>query len=144
VRTSVGALLLPLALGCADAAARDGRHFWLAVAGDSLYRISIDTSRITKPTYRTYLIWYRTDHAMTHLYKGQPFNREVVGSLLRCGDLAYKVVSVDMSMGSDEPISQQRADANDVALQPWRHAERGTIEWSAARRSCDLARERGL
>jgi hypothetical protein len=144
VRTSVGALLLACTLGCADAAARDGRHLWLPVAGDSLYRISIDTSRITRPTYRTYLIWYRTDHAMTHLYKGQPFNREVVGSLLRCGDLAYKVVSVDMSMGSASPISQQRADANDVALQPWRHAERGTIEWSAARRSCDLARQHGL
>ena len=142
--TRLAALILPFALGCADAAARDGRHFWMPVAGDSLYRISIDTSRITKPTYRTYLIWYRTDHAMTHLYKGQPFNREIVGSLLRCGDLAYKVVSVDMSMGSESPISQQRADANDVALQPWRHTERGTIEWSAARRSCDFAREHGL
>lgn len=116
----------------------------MAVAGDSLYRISIDTSRITKPTYQTYLIWYRTDHAMTHLHKGEPFNREIVGSLLRCRDLAYKVVSVDMSMGSASPISQQRADAHDIALQPWRHAERGTIEWSAARRSCDLARARGL
>ena len=137
-------MALLLALGCSDAAARDGRHFWMAVTGDSLYRISIDTSRITRPTYRTYLIWYRTDHAMTHLYKGQPFNREIVGSLLRCGDLAYKVVSVDMSMGSESPISQQRADASDAALQPWRHAERGTIEWSAARRSCDFAREHGL
>jgi hypothetical protein len=144
VRTRPGASLLLLTLACADATARDGRHLWMAVAGDSLYRISIDTSRITKPTYRTYLIWYRTDHAMTHLYKGQPFNREIVGSLLRCGDLAYKVVSVDMSMGSDSPISQQRADPNDIALQPWRHAERGTIEWSAARQSCDLARARGL
>jgi hypothetical protein len=134
---------LLLALGCSDAAARGG-HFWMAVTGDSLYRISIDTSRITRPTYQTYLIWYRTDHAMTHLYKGQPFNREIVGSLLRCGDLAYKVVSVDMSMGSQSPISQQRADASDAALQPWRQPKRGTIEWSAARRSCDFARAHGL
>jgi hypothetical protein len=144
VRIKLAALIPCLALGCADLAARDGGHFWMAVAGDSLYRISIDTSRITKPTYQTYLIWYRTDHAMTHLHKGEPFNREIVGSLLRCGDLAYKVVSVDMSMGSESPISEQRADAHDIALQPWRHAERGTIEWSAARRSCDLARARGL
>ena len=129
------------AAGCTDAAARGRGHRWLPVAHDASYDIYMDTSRITTYHYHTYIVWYRTDHAVTHLYKGEPFNREIVQSILRCGDLAFKVASVDMSLGASRPISQQRADLDELGQQPWRHVERGTIEAVAARMSCDFARQ---
>lgn len=117
---------------------RDSR--WVPVAHDSLYDIALDTARVTSSYYHTYIVRYRTDHAVSHMYKGQEFNREIVVSYLRCGDLAFKVAAVDMSMRGHSTVIHQRSDGADLTQQPWRHVAPGTIEAIAARRTCDFTR----
>lgn len=127
------------AFGCRGAlTGRDAR--WVRIAHDSLYDISLDTTRLTSPYYHVYIVRYRTDHAVSHMFKGEEFNRELVVSYLRCGDLAFKVTAVDMSMRGHGTVVQQRSEGADLAQQPWRHVEPGTIEATAARRTCDFAR----
>jgi hypothetical protein len=118
---------------------RESGH-WLRVVNDSNYDVSIDTTRIRRRGAYTYDVWYRTDHAVTHLYKGKPFNREVVESVLECGTLLFKIASVDMSLGTGSPVSQQRTGAGELGQQPWRHVEPETIEAVAAQATCDFVR----
>jgi hypothetical protein len=111
------------------------------VARDSTYAIAIDTTRIERRMGgQWWLVWYRTDHAQTRHHKGEPFDREVVQSYLRCADLSFKIVSVDMSLGANRPIAEQRLTPDEIAIQPWRQVERGTIEEAAGRAACDFAR----
>jgi hypothetical protein len=125
---------------CTNASASNGSNGWLRVASDSSYDISIDTTRIARRYGHVYVVWYKTDHAVTHLYERKQFNREVVQGLLHCGNLSFKVASVDMSLGGGHPISQQRASPGALHQQPWRQVERGTIEEVAALATCDFAR----
>lgn len=113
---------------------------WLRIASDSNYDISIDTTRVARRFGYAYGVWYRTDHAVTHLYKGQPFNREIVESILDCGNLSFRVASVDMFLGTGAPVAQQRTGPGELGQQPWRHVEPETIEAVAARATCDLVR----
>jgi hypothetical protein len=130
--------LLLAALGCSGPFRSDSR--WLRIAHDTLYDIALDTTRVTSSSYHTYIVRYRTDHAVPHMYKGEEFNREIVVSYLRCGDLAFKVAAVDMSMRGHGTVIQQRSEGSDLVQQPWRHVQPGTIEATAARRTCDFAR----
>lgn len=126
-------------LGCAGPfTGSDAR--WIRIAHNPLYDISLDTTRLTSSYYHTYIVRYRTDHAIPHMYEGHEFNREIVVSHLRCGDFAYKVEAVDMSMRGHGIVVQQRSEGSDLSLQPWRHVEPGTIEATAAQRTCDFAR----
>jgi len=127
-------------VACRDALARDGSHRWLRVARDSGYDIAIDTGHITRRFWQEYVVWYRTDHAVTHAYKGQPFNREIVQAILDCRTLSYKIARVDMSLRGGRLVARQRADDGDLGNQPWRHVELGTVEAAAARATCDAAR----
>jgi hypothetical protein len=122
---------------CLNASASDRGYRWQVVARDSSYQIAIDTMQIDRRNYTLYTVWYRTDHAQTRLHNGKPFNRELVQSLLRCDNLSFKVLSVDMSMGGKLPVARQRTNA---AEQPWRSVERGTIEEAAARAACDIGK----
>lgn len=125
------------ALGCGGLPT-GGDSRWTRIAHDSLYDIALDTTRLRSVYYHVYIVRYRTDHAIPHMYKGEKFNREVVVSYLRCGDLAFKVAAVDMSMRGHGTVVQQRSEGGDLAQQPWRHVEPGTIEATAARRTCDF------
>jgi hypothetical protein len=128
--------LLTLTAACGDFSTQG----WVPIAHDSMYQIAIDTSRLETPSNHAFVIaWFRTDHARTHLYKGQPFNREIVESYLRCGDLSFKVVRVDMSLRGRPATVQQRSGPTDLDEQSWRHVARGTIEALAAQRTCDIA-----
>lgn len=123
---------------CLNASASDRGQRWQIVARDSSYQIAIDTTRIgRRGNTASYTVWYRTDHAQTRLHNGERFNRELVESLLRCDNLTFKVLSVDMSMAGDLPIARQRSGVGD---QPWRSVERGTIEEAAARAACDIGK----
>jgi len=133
-----------VAAACTSASARDGSRRWLRVAHDSSYDIAIDTTRIASRYGHEYVVWYRTDHAVTHLYKGKPFNREIVQSVLQCGNLSFRVASVDMYLGGSRPIAQQRTSPGELGGQPWRHVERGTIEEVAAQATCSFARQNEL
>ena len=136
MRPRLLALLLG-SLGC-NGGLTGGEARWSRIAHDSLYDIALDTTAVTSPHYHVYLVRYRTDHAIPHMYKNEEFNREVVVSYLRCGDLAFKVAAVDMSMRGHGSVVQQRSEGTDLAQQPWRHVEPGTIEATAARRTCDF------
>jgi len=114
---------------------------WMQVARDSSYDIAIDTSRI-KRRGGAWEIWYRTDHATTHLYKDKVFNREVVQSLLDCGSLSFRIARVDMSLRPRGVVAQQRAGPGELGQQPWRAVERGTIEATAAQAACDFVDQR--
>jgi hypothetical protein len=142
----VGAMAIAGAMGsigCRDASA-DEHARWVRVARDDAYDIYIDTAHIRRrlegvrrgPIYPSFEVWYRTDHRAPRLYKGKNFNREVVRSIVQCDSLFYKVMSVDMSMGDERPISQQRLTADEVAYQVWRRIERGTSEEMAAQAAC--------
>jgi hypothetical protein len=128
--------------GCSNAAANESK-VWVRAAQDTNYAISIDTSRIETPEHRQWVVvWYRTDHAQPRLHKGQPFDRELVKTLLRCNDLSFKIQRVDMSSRAGHVIAGQRASTDEIAKQPWRNVERGTIEETVARQACELARLR--
>jgi len=45
-----------------------------------------------------------------------------------------------MSLGANRPIAEQRLTPDEIAIQPWRQVERGTIEEAAGRAACDFAR----
>jgi len=128
------------ALACRDALGRDGSNRWLRVVHDSGYDIALDTTRITPRYGQEYVVWYRTDHAVTHAYEGKPFNREVVQAILHCRDLSYRIARVDMSLRGGRFVARQRADDGELGRQPWRHVDPGTIEAAAARATCDAAR----
>jgi hypothetical protein len=116
---------------------------WLRVAHDSSYDIAIDTTRITKHYGSDVTVWYRTNHSVTHLYRGKAFDREVVQSLLHCGGtMRFKVVSVDMSLGNGALIAQQRTEDGELGRQLWREVEEGTIEAIAAHAACALGQTR--
>ena len=136
----VFAALCAAVAACGKVSARDSST-WVRVADDNNYSISIDTSRIETPGHRQWVVaWYRTDHAQARLHKGKPFNRETVKALLRCDDFSFKIERVDMSLRKDGIVARQRASADEIAKQPWRNVERGTIEESVARQACDMAR----
>lgn len=127
-------------VGCTSGPAKDRSDHWLRVASDSSYDIAIDTTRITNHYGRDYVVWYWTEHAVSHLYKGQPFNREIVQGMLQCHNLSFKIVSVDMSLGGGRLISHQNTTNGELGQQPWRHVEDGTIEAVVAKATCDLVR----
>ncbi|HEY9225214.1 MAG TPA: hypothetical protein VIP11_01120 [Gemmatimonadaceae bacterium] len=133
-----GAVTYFAARGIATWATSSNR--WMRIARDSSYDIAIDTTRMSKRYGQWDVVLYRTDHARTQLYKGKPFDREVVESVIRCDSLWFKIASIDLSLGSHRPISRQRADDRDLFDQPWRRVERGTIEERVARAACDLTR----
>jgi hypothetical protein len=131
-----------LGFGCTNAGANGEPERWLRIVQDANYTIAIDTSRVSRQADRSWQVWYRTDHAVPRLHKGKAFNREVVQSRVDCDSLTFKVVSVDMSMGSEPPISIQRMDRKEMDDQPWRHVERGTAEEIAAGAACHFAAKR--
>lgn len=139
MRSNALVLLLAVPLGCGGPAA-GGNAGWTPIAHNALYAIALDATRLTSLYNHIYIVRYRTDHAVPHMYKDTEFNREIVVSYLRCGDLAFKVAAVDMSMRGHGTAVQQRSDESDLAQQEWRHVEPGTIEATAARRTCDFAR----
>ncbi len=110
---------------------------WVQVARDSSYDIAMDTSRI-KRRDGAWEIWYRTDHATTHLYRDKTFNREVVQSLLRCGNLSFRIARVDMSLRPRGVVAQQLAGPGELGQQPWRPVDRETIEGTVAKAACDF------
>ena len=128
---------------CSVASANDGpAGAWMRVARDSNYDIAIDTSRFERRSFREYLVWFRTQHGSVLAYKGKRFNREVVQAIVRCDNLTYKIVSVDMSLNGGRIISRQRADVDDIRAQPWRQVDDGTIEATVAHATCQLVRDR--
>jgi len=114
---------------------------WVQVARDSSYAIAMDTSRIERRG-GAWEIWYRTDHATTHMYRDKTFNREVVQSLLRCGNLSFRSARVDMSLRPRGVVAQQLAGPGELGQQPWRPVERGTIEGTVAKAACDFVDRR--
>jgi len=140
-RSGTPAVIVLMALGaaCADLSASAGARAWVDVARDSSYAIAIDTAHITRRFGRAYVIWYRTDHAVTRIYKGQAFDREVVESTLDCYNLSFKISSVGMSRRG-RLVAVQRTESGELADQPWRKVDRGTIEERVARAACDVAR----
>lgn len=143
VVTSMALACAIVLVGCRDASADEHRQ-WLRVARDDAYDIFLDTAHIRQrlegvrrgPKFKSYEVWYRTDHQAPRLYKAKNFNREIVRSIVQCDSLFYKVISVDMSMGDGTPISKQRLTADEVAFQVWRRIERGTSEEIAAQAAC--------
>src|SRR5689334_20594841 len=112
-----------------------GPSNWVTVVRDANYTIAIDSSLIQHEywwyagtRFDIYRVWYRTDHAKPRLHDDKSFNREVVHSLVRCDSLWYKVMSVDMSMGNEPPVVQQRTSDRDLGEQPWQVVLRGTSE----------------
>jgi hypothetical protein len=119
---------------------RDNLGAWVRVASDSTYAIAVDTTRITRQNGgRLYVVWSRTDHAVTRFDHGRRFNREVVQSLLQCQGFAFRVASVDMSLDG-RLVARQRTSAGELGRQAWRRVEAGTTEAIAAQATCDLAR----
>lgn len=138
MRTRVWLLIAAFPLNSCGWGAKPPPREWVEVARDTNYRILVDSSRLVwQPAAAAYIVWYRTDHAAPRLKDGQPFNREVVGSLLSCERGRYKVTSVDLSLNGARPISRQRTEFRD---QEWRHVVEGTIEEAAARNACVIAR----
>jgi hypothetical protein len=129
-----------LVAACTDAPAAEGTH-WVRVAQDPNYTIWIDTTRVTASWANAWDVWYRTDHAQARNHKGQPFNHEVVNSYLRCADLAFRVVSVDMYASDWKLVATQRDDSREVEQQPWRPVLRGSSEEVAARAACHYGRQ---
>ncbi len=114
----------------------------MRVVRDANYTVAIDTGRVSRHWDRSWQVWYRTDHTVPRLHKGQAFNREIVQSRVQCESLTFKVVSVDMSMGDRPPISVQRTDNRELEEQPWRGVADGTVEEIAARAACHFAAAR--
>jgi hypothetical protein len=139
------------AVGCTSASADTEAARWLRIVRDANYDVAIDTSRVRGRIdgsngrwYPSNEVWYRTDHHIPRLHNDKPFNREVVQSIVQCDSLWFKVISVDMSMGNERPISQQRTAPNELPDQPWRRVVRGTAEEIAAKAACHFAAKRQL
>jgi hypothetical protein len=75
------------------------------------------------------------------MYKGKEFDREVVESTLDCDNLSFKIATDYMSRRG-HLVALQRTEDGALAQQPWHRVERGTIEETAARAACDVARRK--
>ena len=115
---------------------------WMLIARDSSYSISLDTTRIGRAFDRGYDVWFRTDHSALRFYKEKAFNREIVHTILACHDLAFRVVSTEMSVGSSRPVARQSNTAGEVAHEAWHPVTAGSTEADAARATCIVADSR--
>lgn len=137
-----------LVMGCdlsiaSEGAITAGTRGWARVYSDTNYVVSIDTAHLDQRVFGINIVWYRTQHRRDREYRGRPWNREIIQSVLLCDSLEYKVRSVDLSLGSRAPISRQRATLRELGAQPWRRIVPGTPDEVTARAACDMLRRRG-
>lgn len=122
----------------------EGARRWLIAARTADYRVFIDTAHLgrRRRLEDAYTVWFRTEHRVPHLRHGKRWNREVTQSLISCSTQRFKVVSADLSLGDDPPISRQRAAPGEVFEQPWREVERGSPDEAPMRAACSLLEAR--
>ena len=137
-----------LVMGCDISIANEdaitaGTRGWARVYADTNYDVSIDTAHLDQRVFGVNIVWYRTQHRRDREYRGKPWNREVIQSVLLCDSLEYKVRSVDLSLGSRPPISRQRATLRELGSQPWRRVVPGTPDEVTALAACNMLRRRG-
>lgn len=137
-----------LVMGCdlsiaSEGAITAGTRGWARVYSDTNYVVSIDTAHLDQRVFGVSIVWYRTQHRRDREYRGRPWNREIIQSVLLCDSLEYKVRSVDLSLGSRAPISRQRASLRELGAQPWRRVVPGTPDEVTALAACNMLRRRG-
>ena len=120
----------------------DGARRWASVYRGADYRVFVDTATITPRPDRTYEVWYRTDHRVPHLRHGKHWNREVTRALVSCEERRYKVISADLSLGDNKPISRQRASPREVFEQEWREVAVRSVDEATLIAACAVAPQR--
>jgi len=85
-------------------------------------------------------VWYETIHATLREHDGQPWNREIIRSYLRCEPLSFKTVRITIFLNDGPAVAQEGGDPQDVAGQPWKDAT-ARVDKAAMSRACEIITE---
>jgi len=138
-------LLLTFALalctsGCGTPPSRPSQegssHDWRLVYKDATYEVSLDSSHIDLQPDGAYLVWYQTRHAAPKVEVGQPWNRELIRSLLQCDPLAFKTVRITLHYDAGPVVAAQGGEVADVADHSWKSPTSGSVDEAAMREAC--------
>ena len=131
-----------LVLGSAGCALRnqpsqdENSHDWRLVYHDAAYQVSLDSSHIELQSGGAYLVWYQTRHAAPKVEAGQPWNRELIRSLLRCDPLLFKTVRITLHYDAGPVVAARGGDLVAVADTPWKSPTAGSVDEEAMREAC--------
>jgi hypothetical protein len=136
-------LMIALALqayGCHPGSTRssqhDTSHDWRLLYHDTTYEVALDSSHIERQSDNAYLVWYQTRHATPKVEAGQPWNRELIRSLLRCDPLSFKTVRITLHYDAGPVVAARGGDVADVASEPWKPVTSGSVDEAALREAC--------
>lgn len=114
-------------------------HRWEEVYRDEEFVVSLDVAHIEDgPEPGTFAVWYRTDRLVMQEEDGEPWNREVIRSLLRCSPVEFKTVRVTVFLDDGPPVAQIGGTLEDVSDEPWRAVVPESIDAASMRDACAL------
>jgi hypothetical protein len=114
-------------------------HEWRRLYTDQSYVVSLDVEHVNPgPEDDSVAVWYETRHLAEREHEGQPWNREVIHSLLRCEPLSFKTVLTTIFLDQGPPIAQIGGRIEDILDQPWRPVGPGSVDEGAMRAACSL------
>lgn len=97
---------------------------WKTVSLNPSGSFALDTSRVEMQADGSYDVWLQTQMARPLLWRtnnavSQPFNRQLVHLLLRCGPSQYKMVRTIMRFGDGPPIDSSGVGPLAALRIPW-------------------------
>ena len=114
-------------------------HRWQEVYQDEEFRVSLDLAHIEEGLEPdTFAVWYQTQRFVMQEEDGEPWNREVIRSLLRCTPLEFKTVRVTVFLDDGPPVAQVGATLEDISDQPWRAVIPESIDAASMKGACAL------
>ncbi len=103
--------------------------------------MSLDVANVAEgPEPNTYAVRYQTERFVMQDEDGEPWNREVIRSLLQCQPLEFKTVRVTVFLDAGPPVDQVGGSVEDIAEEPWR-AVRASIDAASMEGACSLIAE---
>lgn len=148
-RSQRGSVLLPVATavvlgGCTAGASSDLVHpvrvadpVWEELYRDDLFFVSLDVAHVDPgPEPDTFAVWYRTDRLETQFEDEQPWNREIIRSLLRCDPVQFKTVRITVFLDDGPPVAQEGGSMAEAARVEWRDPVLESIDEASMEGAC--------
>lgn len=116
-------------------------HRWQELYKDASYHVFLDTANVEAQAGDAYLVWYQTIHATLREHDGEPWNREIIRSFLRCEPVSFKTVHITIFLDDGPPVATEGGDLEDAVDQPWNEAT-ASVDRPAMKRACEIIRAR--